>query len=130
MIEPHTTGRGQSWGWSAGYAVFAVLAAVASWVAVRQPLRSGAPALAAAATGEGEKVADAPAPTFKVQMLWLALAALGSVLLMAVTNHVTQNVASVPFLWALLLAIYLITFILCFDGKGWSGRRGLWCWRG
>jgi len=125
LIEPHTTGRGQSWGWSAGYGVFAVLAAVASWVAVRQPVRSGAPALAAAATGEGEKVADAPAPTFKVQMLWLALAALGSVLLMAVTNHVTQNVASVPFLWALLLAIYLITFILCFDGKGWSGRRGV-----
>lgn len=123
LIEPHTTGRGQSWGWSAGYAVFAALAAVASWVAVRQPVRIGAPALAAAATAEGEKVADAAGPTFKAQMLWLVLAALGSVMLMAVTNHVTQNVASVPFLWALLLAIYLITFILCFDGKGWYRRR-------
>jgi hypothetical protein len=61
-------------------------------------------------------------PTAGEQALWLVLAALGSVLLLAVTTHVTQNVASIPFLWVLPLAIYLMTFILCFDGKGWYWR--------
>ena len=50
------------------------------------------------------------------------LAALGSVLLLSVTSHITQNVASIPFLWVLPLSIYLLTFILCFDGTGWYRR--------
>ena len=56
---------------------------------------------------------------------WLLLSALGSVLLLATTTHMTQNVASVPFLWVLPLALYLLTFILCFDGEGWYRRRWL-----
>jgi hypothetical protein len=43
---------------------------------------------------------------------------------LAVTNHITQNVASVPFLWIVPLSIYLLSFILCFDSAGWY-RRGL-----
>lgn len=55
--------------------------------------------------------------------LWLVLSALGSVMLLAITTHITQNIASIPFLWVLPLAIYLLTFILCFDGTGWYWRR-------
>jgi hypothetical protein len=54
--------------------------------------------------------------------MWLVLAALGSVLLLSVTSHITQNVASIPFLWVLPLSIYLLSFILCFDGTGWYRR--------
>jgi hypothetical protein len=61
-------------------------------------------------------------PSLAEQGLWLLLAALGSTLLLAVTTHITQNVASIPFLWVLPLSIYLVTFILCFDGKGWYWR--------
>ncbi|MFN8837200.1 MAG: spermidine synthase, partial [Burkholderiales bacterium] len=61
-------------------------------------------------------------PSTLEQGLWLLLAALGSTLLLAVTTHITQNVASIPFLWVLPLSIYLITFILCFDGTGWYWR--------
>ena len=43
-------------------------------------------------------------------------------LLLAVTNHITQNIAAVPLLWIVPLSLYLITFILCFDGKGWYRR--------
>ncbi len=43
-------------------------------------------------------------------------------MLLAVSNHITQNVASVPLLWVVPLSIYLVTFILCFDGKGWYRR--------
>ena len=56
------------------------------------------------------------------QALWCALAATGSLLLLAVSNHITQNIAAVPLLWIVPLAIYLLTFILCFDGKGWYRR--------
>ena len=56
------------------------------------------------------------------QLLWLALSAMGSVMLLAVTNHLTQNISSVPFLWVLPLALYLITFILCFDHPRWYLR--------
>jgi hypothetical protein len=54
---------------------------------------------------------------------WLTLSALGSGLLLAVSNHITQNIASVPFLWLLPLTLYLLTFILCFEGRGWYSRR-------
>ena len=56
------------------------------------------------------------------QLLWLVLSAMGSVMLLAVTNHITQNIASVPFLWVLPLALYLITFILAFDHPRWYVR--------
>ena len=51
-------------------------------------------------------------------LLWLALSATGSVMLLAVTNHVTQNVASIPLLWLAPLTLYLLTFILAFEGAG------------
>ncbi len=47
---------------------------------------------------------------------------MGSVMLLAVTNHVTQNIASVPFLWVLPLSLYLVTFILAFDHPRWYIR--------
>jgi spermidine synthase len=49
---------------------------------------------------------------------------MGSVMLLAVTNHITQNISSVPFLWVLPLALYLVTFILTFDHPRWY-KRGL-----
>ena len=61
--------------------------------------------------------------SLKTQLHWLALAAMGSVMLLAVTNHVTQNISSVPFLWLLPLALYLLTFILAFDHPRWYLRR-------
>jgi len=56
---------------------------------------------------------------------WLALPALASVLLMATTNKLCQDLAVVPFLWVLPLGIYLLSFILCFDSPRWYVR---WVW--
>src|SRR5205085_11969540 len=53
-------------------------------------------------------------------------AASGSVLLLAVTNHLTQNVASVPLLWLVPLTLYLATFIIAFEGKTWYQPTYLW----
>ena len=55
-------------------------------------------------------------------LIWIGLAASASTLLLAVTNHLSQNVAAIPFLWVLPLALYLLSFILCFDGDGWYKR--------
>ncbi len=53
---------------------------------------------------------------------WFALAACSSTLLLAVTNHIDENVAAVPLLWIAPLAIYLLTFILAFSSSHWYKR--------
>ncbi len=122
LLEPWSPTRMQAIGWSLGYALFVGLCAAAGWKSLgRHPaptiraLEPGGTALASAST--------AP-PSAARQLLWGALAATGSLLLLAVTNHVTQDIASVPLLWIAPLAIYLLTFILCFDAAGWY-RPGL-----
>ena len=57
------------------------------------------------------------------QLIWFTLAAMASFLLLAVTNHICQNVASLPFLWILPLSLYLATFIFCFDHPRWYRRN-------
>ena len=55
--------------------------------------------------------------------LWFGLAMTPSVMLLATTNQVCLDVAVIPFLWVLPLALYLVTFILCFDSDRWYSRR-------
>jgi hypothetical protein len=66
-------------------------------------------------SGEAPAAARARGVSLSRQLQWLALSAMGSVMLLAVSNHITQNISSVPFLWVLPLALYLVTFILAFD---------------
>lgn len=120
-LEPWWPLRWQALGWSAGYAAFAALCAYCAWQALR---------LAGARAADGPAPArahadDAPAPPASTQALWLALPAMGSWLLLAVTTEITHNVASIPFLWIVPLSVYLATFILCFESDRWY-RRGLW----
>jgi hypothetical protein len=63
-----------------------------------------------------------PRPTWRDVLLWLSLAACGSVMLLATTNLLCQEIPSVPFLWVVPLALYLTTFIICFDGERWYHR--------
>jgi spermidine synthase len=57
--------------------------------------------------------------------MWIALPACASALLLGTTNTLTQDVAPVPFLWVLPLALYLLTFVLAFDHPRWYSRRVL-----
>ena len=115
LFEPAFDLNQLGWGWSILFAAFALLCAGTAWMSSNgfDPAEKGAAPQAANAI---------PA---KDQLLWLALSAMGSVMLLAVTNHVTQNVSSVPFLWVLPLALYLITFILVFDHPRWYLRTAL-----
>ncbi len=55
-------------------------------------------------------------------MLWIALSACSSALLLAITNHISQNIAAVPFLWIVPLSLYMLSFILCFGSSRWYHR--------
>ena len=109
LIEPWIPTRTQSVAWSTGYVLFVLLCAGAGFFSLR----------ADAGRRPADTVAEpaAPPPSARHYVLWLLLAAMGSYMLLAVTNHITQNVASVPFLWILPLVLYLVTFILSFEGS-------------
>ena len=116
-IEPFTTSHAQSIVWSVAYALFAAACAVSAWKASQ----GVADTVAAPIADEPDTIA--PSPTDYA--LWLAFSALGSVLLLATTSHITQNIASVPFLWVLPLSLYLLTFVVAFEGRqgrGWYQR--------
>jgi hypothetical protein len=124
LIEPAISLQGQSYAWSAIYLLFAALCIASAWMAAKKPLVTNpVETLMNPATGEA-------APRAADYALWLVLSALGSLMLLAITSHITQNVASVPFIWILPLVLYLLSFILVFDvggGRrmsGWYGR--LW----
>ena len=72
--------------------------------------------------GQIAATAEEPRPRARQIALWLALSAMGSVTLLGVTNHLTQNISSIPLLWVIPLAVYLLTFILCFEGGDWYRR--------
>jgi len=115
LVEPLLPLAAQSWGWSIGYIGFVVLCGVTAYRST-----SGAAVAPAAAAQAGD--AQEPAPAMSQRLLWIVLSATGSCLLLAVTNHLTQNIASIPFLWVVPLSLYLITFILCFDHPRWYHR--------
>ena len=104
--------------WSAGYGLFAILCAASAIASLRANPTVEIPP---AAANDPAPLA-APAPRRFDLILWLALSAMGSWLLLAITNHITQNIASIPFLWLAPLTLYLLTFILCFESDGWYRR--------
>jgi hypothetical protein len=122
-VEPWITTRAQSIGWSTAYALFVILCIAAGISA----LRHGSPGPASNADAARAEAASTDAaavpPSWSTRGLWLALAATGSFMLVAVTNHICQNVASIPFLWILPLTLYLATFVLAFDHPRWYLRR-------
>jgi hypothetical protein len=66
-----------------------------------------------------------PLPSRAERWRWFALSALGSWLLVATTNHLTRDVASIPFLWIVPLVLYLLTFVICFESDRWYRRSWL-----
>ena len=104
LVEPALTLRAQAAIWSGLFVLFAVGSAACASLASRFPAAIPAPVAATdAAAGR---------PPY---LLWFALSACGSWMLLATTNQMCQEVAAIPFLWLLPLCLYLLTFILCFE---------------
>jgi SAM-dependent methyltransferase len=114
LFEPVFTTHQQAFMWSIAYGGFIALCGFTA-LASRGAAAESAPQEVAMAE------ADAPRPPAKHYWMWLLLPAAASTLLLAITNHLSQNVAAIPFLWVLPLSIYLLSFILCFEGD--------WYWR-
>jgi hypothetical protein len=112
LLEPQLgLGLQQSaWSWS-----YAALALPFALLALRRLVRGG--------LARGPADGPAPAAVSSVVIAWVALAASASVLLLAVTTQLTQNVAPVPLLWLAPLTLYLLSFILCFESERWYRRR-------
>jgi len=113
LFEPRLTTHEQSWTWSIAYGVFVLLC---GYMALRMSQFEPPDRMAA-------NELPAPKPVARQYAMWLLLPATASVLLLAITNHISQNVAAIPFLWILPLSLYLLSFILCFEGSGWYRRN-------
>jgi SAM-dependent methyltransferase len=111
LVEPTLDIRRQRFWWSGGFVAFALVCGSFALL-----VRSATPPAEAVEKPE-------PLPIFR-RLYWFSLAACGAMLLLSVTNHITQNVAAVPLLWVLPLAVYLASFVLGFGTNFY--RRGLW----
>lgn len=109
LIEPLFTLRVQNLIWTGGYALLIVLIASCGWLLIRSPGRAGQ------VTDAGG--ADAPAPAWMTRLRWIFLSAVPSGLLIAVTAHISTDVAAAPLLWVLPLSLYLLTWVLVFQSR-------------
>lgn len=110
FFEPRWEVPAQAGLWSGAFVVFALLVFLSLWRDQRQ-------------AGTVPALEDKTPPELAHRMLWLLLPALACVLLLAATNHVCQNVAVIPFLWVVPLALYLLSFIFCFEHERWYLHR-------
>ncbi len=109
LLEPMFTLRTQNLIWTGGYGLLIVLIAACAVLLLRSPV------VALADTAAEET--DAPAPPWMLRARWIFLAAVPSGLLIAVTAHISTDVAAAPLLWVLPLSLYLLTWVLVFQSR-------------
>lgn len=131
LIEPFLGVRTQALIWSAAFGAFALLCAAAAWRMARSVSDAASPGAADAKTPEPAPATSPEGATGRAQaehrsanpgspVAWIGFSALGVMMVLGATAHLSQNVASVPFLWIVPLSLYLLSFVLAFDGR--SGR--------
>ena len=125
LFEPWITTQQQAMSWSISFGVFGLLVAASAWLALRGQDGGKTSVPTPYSATAPDSLSEAPARGDKLR--WIALSGLGSVLLLAISNHLTQNISSIPLMWVVPLALYLLTFILCFDakdaGSSWYQRK-------
>jgi hypothetical protein len=112
LVEPLLRLRQQSFGWSIGYDVLVILIALSAWLLKRAIGRNDS----VAAPQAESTIDDTPVTTAR-RLRWVALAFVPSSLLLGVTTYVTTDLAAVPLLWVIPLAVYLLTFVIVFARK-------------
>jgi hypothetical protein len=115
LLEPtlRMTVQGRLWA-----LLFAVFLAGCAWCAWGVRSLAGA-----TAEGANDAAPGGHAATIATRVLWFLLAACASALLMASTNRLCQEIVTIPLLWVLPLALYLLSFILCFEHPRWYRRE-------
>ncbi|HYZ85275.1 MAG TPA: fused MFS/spermidine synthase [Bryobacteraceae bacterium] len=103
IIEPRFTLRQQMLTWCVLYGIWVLLMVVKAW---RQRADGNVPHAAESADGRSF-------------LLWATLAGTASALWLSIANHISQDIAAVPFFWIVPLSLYLLSFVLTFDSEGW-----------
>jgi spermidine synthase len=106
VIEPFTRLPQQTMGWTVGFCALILMIGLCGVFLLRS--RDALPDIA---------TDDAAPPTFRDALIWIALAAVPSALLIAITAHISTDVAAAPFLWVVPLALYLATFVIAFQSR-------------
>ena len=109
VVEPFTRLGEQTQGWSVGFYVLIALIAACGVLLLRS--RNALP------EGTEAGAAEAPPPTWRDVAAWVGLAAVPAGLLIAVTAHLSTDIAASPLLWVIPLALYLATFVIVFQRK-------------
>jgi hypothetical protein len=109
LLEPMFTLHMQNLIWTGGYALLILLIAACGVLLLRSPDK-----VTVETTADD---ADAPAPSWMLRGRWIFLAAVPSGLLIAVTAHISTDVAAAPLLWVLPLSLYLLTWVLVFQSR-------------
>jgi hypothetical protein len=112
LLEPNLNIPIQGWIWTVAYWFFAGLAALTTIRTLRRPPQ---PVITESAPEHR--------PPARHYVLWLSLSACASIMFLSTTSYLTQEVAVVPFLWVLPLAIYLLSFVLAFSGSRFYSRQ-------
>ena len=118
-IEPALRLQQQAAMWSVGYGLFVALAGACGYMLVRTPsvARAGTAAAPAASTPSDER--------WQERLEWLALALVPSSLMLSVTTFISTDIAAIPLLWIVPLAIYLLTLIVAFADRQVIPRRAI-----
>ena len=119
VAEPFLPLRIQAQLWTGGFLLFGLACSSVAW------LTAGRGAVVQKDLAGSSVQYKTPKVSWRRKMMWLALAAAGSLSLLATTNRICQDVAVVPLLWVLPLSLYLLSFIACFSSETWYSRT-LW----
>ena len=125
IVEPLLSLRVQAQVWGVGFLLFGSGCIATAWCAARDD-RTGLRELRFL-----DVAREFPTPNWGHKVIWLLLAAAGSLSLLATTNRICQDVAVVPLLWVLPLSLYLLSFVVCFSSEKaysrtvWSVGLGL-----
>jgi hypothetical protein len=122
LVEPWFSLRTQARIWTTGFFVFAVVCGYCALRMRRITALAKSTSLGLARQGALDVDSGQTKPTLGSHLLWLSLAACASVMFLATTNQICQDVAVIPFLWVLPLSLYLLSFIICFDEPRWYSR--------
>jgi hypothetical protein len=123
LVEPALSLRLQGWTWALGFVSFGLIAIRIASQSGRAPDPTPPDINIALSGATHHASADEAGPSLSLRLYWMSLSATASLFLLAVTNQITQEVAVIPFLWVLPLALYLLSFILTFSGERGYHRK-------
>ncbi len=112
LIEPYLNLKTQTWMWSAGYLLFAILCGYTAY-----SIRKLKPIIR-----ESVQIKSGKTENYK-WVFWLLLSFMGTFMLLSISNKLTQDLVVVPFLWIIPLSLYLVSFIVAFGNSKLYNRK-------